>query len=337
MGTKKKTTEQAIEESKKIHGDRYDYSRFIYVNQNTEAIIGCPVHGWFKQKPKLHILRGHGCPKCGLYLNKNKDGASLKGKKHEYYTTETFKEQLKKIFGDRYDLSKVEYRGTHKKVTIICKVHGEFERYACELLQGRGCQKCARETARNKIVCSKEKCIEDFEKIHHGLYDYSHVNYVNNSTNVAITCRKHGDFLCTPANHKRGRGCPICKAEKNVYEERLYYFLKTFIDEKEIVRQYKNEWLTNNKSLDFFIPKYKIAIEHQGSQHYFKTRYESDSDNKLEHRINNDKIKYDECVNNGVKIFYFSYELTKTPNNCFHELIFDEKELKNKIINLINT
>ena len=72
MGTKKKTTEQAIEESKKIHGDRYDYSRFIYVNQNTEAIIGCPVHGWFKQKPKLHILRGHGCPKCGLYLNKNK-------------------------------------------------------------------------------------------------------------------------------------------------------------------------------------------------------------------------------------------------------------------------
>ena len=125
--------------------------------------------------------------------------------------------------------------------------------------------------------------------------------------------------------------------EKNVYEERLYYILKTFIDEKEIVRQYKNEWLTNNKSLDFFIPKYKIAIEHQGSQHYFKTRYESDSDNKLEHRINNDKIKYDECVNNGVKIFYFSYELTKTPNNCFHELIFDEKELKNKIINLINT
>lgn len=331
--TTKKTTEQAIKEAKKVHGDKYDYSRFVYVNQNTEAIIGCPIHGWFKQKPKLHILRGHGCPECGRFVGKGKDSKNYKGKKHIYYNTESFKEKLKEIYGEKYDLSKVEYKNSHEKVILICPIHGEFKKAPCKLLKGQGCQKCNKKNAREKIVDSIDKCIDDFNKVHHGLYDYSHVEYINNSTNVMITCRKHGDFPCTPANHKKGRGCPICKAEHNVYEEKLYYFLKTFIDEKEIIRQYRTEWLTENKSLDFFIPKYNIAIEHQGSQHYYKMRYENDTNCKLERRINNDKIKYDECIKNNVYIFYFTYELTKKPENCFHELIFKEEELKNKILN----
>lgn len=58
---KRKTTEQFISEARKIHGDRYDYSKVQYVNAETPVEIRCKEHGVFKQAPKLHI----GCYKCG--------------------------------------------------------------------------------------------------------------------------------------------------------------------------------------------------------------------------------------------------------------------------------
>ena len=64
-------------------------------------------------------------------------------------------------------------------------------------------------------------------------------------------------------------------------------------------------------------------------------RFESETKNKLEKRIQNDVDKYNECISNGVNILYFTYELHKAPENCFHELILNENELKQKIINLI--
>ena len=44
---KKLTTNEFIEKCKKIHNDRYDYSKFIYINANTKGMIICPIHGEF--------------------------------------------------------------------------------------------------------------------------------------------------------------------------------------------------------------------------------------------------------------------------------------------------
>ncbi len=63
MDTHRKTTEQFIEEAKKIHGDRYDYSKVEYKNNKTKVCIICPKHGEFWQKPNVH-LSNHGCPHC---------------------------------------------------------------------------------------------------------------------------------------------------------------------------------------------------------------------------------------------------------------------------------
>ena len=46
--------------------------------------------------------------------------------------------------------------------------------------------------------------------IHHNKYDYSKVEYVNNSTKVCIICPEHGEFWQTPNKHMSGRGCPKC-------------------------------------------------------------------------------------------------------------------------------
>ena len=198
-----------------------------------------------------------------------------------------------------------------------------------------GCPFCNYERKREKFSLGKTKFIEKSNNVFHGEYGYGHVDYINNSTKVKITCFKHGDFLCTPANHLKGRGCPICKAENNVYEERLYRFLLTIFDESDIKRQYKDLWLSNNKSLDFYIDKYKIAIEHQGSQHFKYVPFLYNGDvKKFERTIDNDIIKKKECEKNGIKLIYFTYEL-RNVNDYIDKVFVNEEDLKNELLNFI--
>lgn len=57
-------TEEWVRRAKLVHGDKYDYSQTVYVNQRTDVTIICPKHGAFTQKADSHI-RGCGCKKCG--------------------------------------------------------------------------------------------------------------------------------------------------------------------------------------------------------------------------------------------------------------------------------
>ena len=60
---KKKTQEEFIADARRVHGDRYDYSKVKYVNASTKVCIICPKHGEFWQDPCSH-LQGSGCPNC---------------------------------------------------------------------------------------------------------------------------------------------------------------------------------------------------------------------------------------------------------------------------------
>ena len=118
------TTEEFIRKAKEIHGDKYDYSKVDYVGSHLKVCIICPEHGEFWQSANKH-LRGNGCAKC-------------KG----VYDTESFVEKAKEVHGDKYDYSKVEYKGTQTKVCIICPEHGEFWQTPSNHLVGSGCPIC---------------------------------------------------------------------------------------------------------------------------------------------------------------------------------------------------
>lgn len=55
------TQGQFIERARAVHGDVYDYSQVVYVNNSTKVRIVCPVHGVFEQTPHKH-MDGRGCP-----------------------------------------------------------------------------------------------------------------------------------------------------------------------------------------------------------------------------------------------------------------------------------
>lgn len=58
------TTQKFIEKSVKKHGNKYNYSKSLYINAKSKVDIICPIHGEFQQLAFEHY-NGQGCPKCG--------------------------------------------------------------------------------------------------------------------------------------------------------------------------------------------------------------------------------------------------------------------------------
>lgn len=132
--------ESFIAKAKAIHGDTYDYNSVKYVHSSAKVDICCKIHGIYRQRPADH-LSGHGCLKCKM---------AAFGKAHTK-TTSSFIANARKIHGDVYDYSLLEYIGTKEKVKIICPEHGEFWQTPNTHLRGAGCPKCALESKKSIV------------------------------------------------------------------------------------------------------------------------------------------------------------------------------------------
>ena len=199
------TTSDFIRRARKVHGDRYDYSKAVYVAAKDKVTIICAEHGEFKQTPPNHLI-GHGCHECG-------------GNKP--LTLERFAERANKIHKGRYDYSRVELKNVDTKVEIICPDHGSFLQRPASHLKGFGCGPCGRIATAKKLGHTLDRFLEDARLAHGDKYDYSRVEYVNALTNVTIICPKHGAFEQKPANHVREIGCSKCGDESTAEKRTL--------------------------------------------------------------------------------------------------------------------
>ena len=274
-----------IEKAREIHGDKYDYSKIEYKGAHTKICIICPKHGEFWQTPTNHThkTKPHGCPKC-------KGGIKS--------SCEEFIEKAKKIHGNKYDYSKVEYINNHTKVCIICPKHGEFWQIPNSHLSGKGCKFCIND------VYDTDSFAKKATLIHNKRYSYKNVAYTNSHTKVNIICNTCGEtFMQTPNDHLSGKGCPYCKKWK--LEEKIK---KALTDENiAFIWQCGKEtlpWIGRQK-LDFYLPEYNIAIECQGIQH-FKSKENFGGDKSFIETEKRDKLKKEKCVNNITDILYFS-------------------------------
>lgn len=122
------------------------------------------------------------------------------------FTTEIFISRARLIHGDTFLYDRSEYTTSRNKVTITCRVHGDFEQNAMNHLRGDGCRKCSREDRR----LNTELFIMRSREIHGDKFDYERTRFITSRDNVIITCRKHGDFEQKANNHLNGNGCMEC-------------------------------------------------------------------------------------------------------------------------------
>jgi protein-arginine kinase activator protein McsA len=131
---KRLTAIEFIERAKSIPGNRYDYSKSIYVNGRTRMEILCPTHGSFWQTADDH-LQSRGCKACGY----EKNGKTSR------FTQQEFLQKCKETHGDRYNYSHVKYTECYEKVQIGCLKHGWFwQSPVAHIHQKQGCPKCSR-------------------------------------------------------------------------------------------------------------------------------------------------------------------------------------------------
>jgi hypothetical protein len=123
-------------------------------------------------------------------------------------TLEEFIEKAHKIHGDKFDYSKVIFKGLAYKITIICPNGHEFEQLAGSHLNGRACPEC-----RKSKPLTTKTFIDRAIKVHKDKgYNYSRVVYINYTTAVEIGCPIHGYFLATSnCSFKRLRVSSLCR------------------------------------------------------------------------------------------------------------------------------
>ena len=266
------TTEEFVQRSKAAHGDKYDYSKSKYINNNTKVEIICPRHGSFWQIPRNHFV-GIGCPKCGQGT----------------MTREEFFAKAAELYGDRFDYSKTEFNGISKDIKIVCKRCGkELTVNARAHLESGYCYLCG-----EHHTLSQEEFLERAKAIHGEKYDYSLAEYAGIDGKVHLVCKKCGkDFWQTAYNHLNGCGCPRCKS--SVGEKKVAEYLTEHSISFETQKRF--DTCKNKRSLpfDFYLPDHNLCIEYQGVQHF---RPVKDFGGEESYRMTkkNDEIKSEWC------------------------------------------
>jgi len=133
---------------------------------------------------------------------------------------EVYEKDLNDIHRNKYDYSKVVWKGVDIKIIVICPCHGEFEIRPADHKKGRGCKICSK----NKFVQYNKLSTNEFviksTSIHGDKYDYSKSIYEGANKHIIIICRKHGEFKQIPSNHYK-YGCKKCSFENNIRNKKL--------------------------------------------------------------------------------------------------------------------
>ena len=288
--TKRLTTEQFIEKSKSIHGDKYDYSKVEYKNQKIKVTLICSEHGEFNVVPNYHLIDRVGCTKCSKNIIKEKAS----------YTSNEFIQKAYKIHGKKYDYSLADYKDYISSISIICPIHGIFSQSLFDHIRTSGCKKCGYEQGGKSIRVTQEEFLNRSKKIHGDKYDYSLAKYTKSEEKVKIICNKHGVFEQVAISHLTGRGCPKCKYSKG--EIAILFFLEKHNINYETQKIFTNCKNVNNLKFDFYLPKYNTCIEFDGCLHRRPWSNKQKDLDMFEVVKKRDEIKTNYCIKNEIEL-----------------------------------
>ena len=175
----------------------------------------------------------------------------VKRKTHEEYIQE-----VKQIYGDKYNYSKIKYLNNKAKIVIICQKHGEFQKRADSFLNGSECQKCFYEDKARMHKKDQVVFIEELQNLFGNKYDYSMVQYINAYTPIKIHCPEHGLMIKTPRtilqNHMVCYKCNYMDTKKFIEEANNIHDNKYDYNKTDFVWCHKKVIITCPKHGDFY-------------------------------------------------------------------------------------
>lgn len=126
-----------------------------------------------------------------------------------------------------------EFKGSTSRIAYECPDHGQVEGRLGDMIKGHRCLKCA---GRAKIDWPERRKMIEADLAKHGNKytvdpDYGS-EYVGKNSKIRLSCGHHGQFLMTPGDITRGRGCPTCGKESTGNAFRT--------DESDVIKRIKD-------------------------------------------------------------------------------------------------
>lgn len=207
-----RTKKDLIEQAKAVHGERYDYSKTVFLNSAEPFDVYCPEHDkYWTTTWHSHITVGHGCQKCGA---------------ERPFDLKAFLDRASTLHRGKYDYSQVtSWNGWHISIPIKCRIHEAvfWQRPSVHIHHQAGCPRCS---AKARGLASRDRTSDFIRKataIHGDSYNYSLTEYRADNEEVKVICRVHGVFSQRADHHKTGAGCASCHFE-SMKKERSFTF-----------------------------------------------------------------------------------------------------------------
>ena len=222
------TNKSFVEKAKRVHGNRYDYSKVSVKNGHEKVKIICPEHGSFWQSPEKHCS-GRGCPSCWQerrkFIKRN--------------TTSEIIDRAINTLGHKYDYSRVRYTSRRNKVEIICPEHGSFWQSPENHISGHeGCPLCSA-----RKVSKQESDIRSFIEDELGITTVTSNRSVISPYELDIYIPDHN--LAIEFNGLYWHSTAVKK-------DRKYHLRKTQMCEEKGIRLihiYEDEWLYKSERI----------------------------------------------------------------------------------------
>ena len=296
---KRKTTEEFVEEVKKINEGYTVIGE--YINNKTKITFKHEVCGCiFSTIPKDFLNGKSRCKKCGLEKLANSKAKSK----------EQFKREFEEKSKNEYTLLSDYYRN-NKKVKVIHNTCGK-EFYVTPnafLSNSSGCPDC---------YGNKRKTLEEFKnEIYDKVGDEFEVTgaYKNNKTKIKLFHKKCGlEFEVMPHKFLKASSCPFCR--ESIGE----ILVRKFLEKKNLnfKQQFRFEDCRGEKyplPFDFAVfdnsDEIYFLIEFDGEQHYKPTCFngiDKERANRLHKNTRrNDKIKNNYCTIKNIPLLRISY------------------------------
>ena len=279
-----------------------------YLGDKVKIRCKCKICGNEWEDSPTHLKQGRSCSVCNKKLKQEQN-------KKKYL------EKVKIVHNNKYDYSEINYTTQHEKIKIICPIHGEFFQQAQAHLRGEGCPKCTTYPFKKRTL---KEFIDRANKIHNDKYDYTKSIYITSKDKIEIICPKHGTFWQTPDDHIQGKGCQKCQLKS---QSKLFNELKQSFPKEEIIFEADNkiiEWIGLQR-FDIYFPKYNIAVEYNGEQHYIPIEHFGGEIGLIRTK-ERDELKRKKCKENNCILFEIKYNYSdKDYQNLINNI--------NKIIN----
>lgn len=138
-----------------------------------------------------------------------------------------------KVHGNKYDYTKVVYKGSQHNVCITCPEHGDFwQRPANHVNLKNGCPKCADRNNGELKRTPEEKVAEFLNKKN---LKYLGRYVLNDRLVIKFSCPKHGISTSYQSNVMKGHGCTECGKDSTLEKRFSDFTVEHFIQRSKTI------------------------------------------------------------------------------------------------------